>query len=107
MRFICNTSDLAVFGSYKIFPATSGKDGIVVNVAGAYHAYINYCPHAGGNLLPEDCNEGDKNGQVCLLKCQLHGSHFDASSGNVITPPAETPLRKLELIIEDGKIYLK
>lgn len=84
-----------------------GKDGIVVNVGGAYHAYINFCPHAGGNLLPEDCANGGKDGEQCLLKCQLHGSHFDATTGGVLNPPAEAPLRKLELIIEDGKIYLQ
>lgn len=82
-----------------------GKDGIIVNAAGAYHAYINYCTHMGGPLLPEDCAEAGAKGEVCLLKCQWHGSHFNAATGNVLTPPAEGPLRKLNLIIEDGKIY--
>lgn len=104
-KFVCDTEELKTPGSYKIFPAMGGKDGIVVNVGGAYCAYINYCPHKGGNLLPEDCANGGKNGEQCLLKCQWHGSHFDAAEGNVLTPPAEAPLRSIGLIIENGKIY--
>ncbi len=107
MRFICDTEELKTPGSYKTFPATGGKDGIVLNVSGVYHAYINYCPHRGGPFLPEDCAMGGAKGEVCLLKCQWHGSHFDAATGNVLTPPAEIPLRKLDLIIENGKIYLQ
>lgn len=105
MNFICNTEELKTPGSYKIFPAVGGKDGIIVNVAGSYHAYINSCPHMGGPLLPEDCVEGGAKGEMCLLKCQWHGSHFNAATGDVMTPPANNPLRTLELIIENGKIF--
>lgn len=104
-NFICDAGELKIPGSFKLFSALGGKEGIAVNVAGEYHAYVNYCPHKGGLLLPEDCAGAGKKGESCLLKCQWHGSHFDAATGKVLTPPAESPLRKLELIIQDGKIY--
>ncbi|MBU6414688.1 Rieske (2Fe-2S) protein [Patescibacteria group bacterium] len=103
-KFVCDVEALKIPGSFKVFPATGGKDGIVINVAGEYHAYVNYCPHKGGPLLPEDCAGAGKEGEKCLLKCQWHGSHFDAATGEILTPPAESPLRKLELIVENGKI---
>lgn len=104
-NFICDAEALKIPGSFKMFPATGGKEGIVINVAGEYRAYVNYCPHKGGPLLPEDCARAGASGEICLLKCQWHGSHFDAATGKVLTPPAEMPLRKLELIVEHGKIY--
>ena len=57
----------------------------LVNVEGAFFAIDNECTHLGGFLgegeINTDWNEW-------AIECPLHGSVFDARTGEVLNPPA-------------------
>lgn len=70
-------------------------DGFVIHHHGAYHAYVNRCPHAGTplDLWPNEFFSEDGR----WLVCATHGAHFDPASGRCVSGPctgaALTPLR--------------
>lgn len=74
-----------------------GKRIIVMRKDGAVLAYRNFCPHMGGEMRFNGCD----------LKCMMHGSLFDADSGEPRTAPAtgSGPLERIELVEEDGELY--
>jgi nitrite reductase/ring-hydroxylating ferredoxin subunit len=73
-----------------------GKPAIVVNFEGEYKAYRNVCPHNG---CPTKYLGGDS------LSCPCHGSSFKVETGDVIQGPATSPLRSIEVVVEDDGIY--
>jgi 3-phenylpropionate/trans-cinnamate dioxygenase ferredoxin subunit len=74
----CNTSDVMP-GRLKLVPA-GGRDLVIANVGGEYHAMENECTHEQGNL-----SEGDLNGNA--LTCPDHGAQFDVTTGRVVMGP--------------------
>jgi len=89
-------------GASKAFSGPGGKSGILLNVEGTLKAFVNYCPHQGGEVALVGCNEG-----TCRLQCTLHGALFDPFSGMCLSgpPPAGSSLRELVLVVEGGNIY--
>ena len=83
----CAAADLGP-GHTKKFRLTCGTrrvNGLVVNHGGAYHAYVNSCPHVGTPLdlwenefLTEDAR---------LLVCATHGAIFEPDTGRCIAGP--------------------
>ncbi len=59
-----------------------------------------YCTHERADL-----SEGIVNG--CNIACPLHSSEFDLRTGEVQTPPAETSLRKYDVKLENGEIFVQ
>lgn len=75
-------------------------DGIALfNVDGEFRAIGDRCPHAGGSLGRGTLVNG-------TVKCPLHGARFDVSNGEVKRPPAEEPVRRYDVKVEDGQVYL-
>jgi len=60
--------------------ALNGKEILIVNVGGNYHAIGNTCTHAGGDL-----SKGSLNGNI--VTCPRHGSRFDVTTGKSISGP--------------------
>jgi nitrite reductase (NADH) small subunit len=58
-----------------------GRMLALFNVAGAYHAIDNTCPHRGGPL-----GDGDLDGS--LVSCPWHGWRWDVTSGANANNPA-------------------
>ena len=100
-KFICNAGDIAE-NSFKIFSGPGGKEGILLNLAGKFKAFVNSCPHMSGPVELERC-DGDER----ILKCQWHGATFDPETGRALSAPAPegSGLRELRVIVEDNKIY--
>ena len=55
----------------------TGKQILLVKVAGKYYAASNRCPHMGGRLA-----QGTLDGTT--VTCPLHGSKFDLVDGRVV-----------------------
>ncbi len=93
--FIAKTSDIKD-GELKKFKY-KGRDAILVNTKGNFHAFIDYCTHAGGSLTMENCK----------LKCITHYALFNPEIGNAETLPAPegSSLMEIKLKIEKNKIY--
>ena len=72
---------------------------LLVNVNGNIHACDDICSHAYASL-----SEGDLNGEE--VECPLHGSAFNVTTGEVLTPPAEENVRVFEVRIEGQDILI-
>ena len=75
-------------------------DVALVNVHGTFYAIDNECTHRGGFL-----GEGEINTDWSdwAIECPLHGSVFDARTGEALNPPAPTPVR-IYAVEVDGDI---
>ena len=93
--FITKTSDLKD-GELKKFKY-KGRDAILVNINGNFKAFIDYCTHAGGPLVMENCK----------LKCVTHYALFDPETGDAETLPAPegSSLMEIKLKVEGSNVY--
>jgi len=73
----------------------------LINVDGSFFAVDNECTHRGGFLGEGEIN-ADSN--QWAIECPLHGSVFDVRTGEVLNPPALTPVRTYPVEVEDGAV---
>jgi 3-phenylpropionate/trans-cinnamate dioxygenase ferredoxin subunit len=84
---------------------------IVVHTGGVVRAYQGICTHeyfeldkgfltAGGSPGPNGVPAGS-------LTCALHLSRFDLADGEALDPPAELPLARYDVVIEDGRVLIE
>jgi nitrite reductase/ring-hydroxylating ferredoxin subunit len=73
----------------------------LVNVQGTFYAIDNECTHRGGFL-----GEGEINTDWSdwAIECPLHGSVFDVRTGDVLNPPAPTPVRAYPVEVEGDAV---
>ena len=76
-----------------------GKRILVVNLDGKLQAWDGTCTHeeadlSTGFLLGEE------------VTCPLHLSRFNLQTGEAVNPPAEKPLAKYHVKVENGEIYV-
>ncbi|MEX0664515.1 MAG: non-heme iron oxygenase ferredoxin subunit [Acidimicrobiia bacterium] len=78
-----------------------GLELALVIVDGSFFAVDNECTHRGGFLgegeINTDWNEW-------AIECPLHGSVFDVRTGEVLNPPALTPVRTYPVEVEEGAV---
>ena len=72
---------------------------LLAKVEGEYFAIGGTCSHERSNL-----DQGALLGHV--VYCPLHFSAFDVRSGAVLGPPAECPVPKHEVRVEDGRVLV-
>jgi nitrite reductase/ring-hydroxylating ferredoxin subunit len=74
---------------------------LVLNLEGELCAVQDACPH-----LPRfgRLSEGRRDGAI--VSCPVHGSAFDAVSGDVLNPPATRTLAHYDVAVDDGAVWL-
>lgn len=72
----------------------------VANVGGTLSAFEDDCSHQHCLLTGGDL-EGDR------VICPCHGSEFRVSSGEVLNPPAASPIAVFPVRVEDGAIVVE
>ena len=72
---------------------------LLANVDGNIHAVDDVCSHAYASL-----SEGDLNGVE--VECPLHGGSFNVTTGEVVGPPADEPVRVYKVQIEGDDILV-
>lgn len=78
-----------------------GEDKILIaNVGGKIHAVHGVCTHEYADLTTGFLMEN-------RITCPLHLSQFDVTTGEVLGPPAATPLRKYSVKIEGEEVYVE
>jgi len=77
-----------------------GKEILIVNVEGKYHAIGNKCTHRGGDL-----SKGIMSGKV--VKCPRHGAKFDVTTGEVAAGPAKKSEPTFEVKVEGKNVLLQ
>jgi len=60
-----------------------------------FKAWSGVCTHQGGAV--SSVQDGE-------MVCALHGSRFDAATGEVLKGPATTPLPEIEVEVLDGQV---
>ncbi len=72
----------------------------IVNAGGKIYAINNVCTHEGGPLAEGTLNEYE-------VECPWHGARFDVRTGEVKSPPAESPVSTYEIKIDRDDIWIR
>jgi 3-phenylpropionate/trans-cinnamate dioxygenase ferredoxin subunit len=72
----------------------------LVNCGGEIHAVGDECPHQGFAL---SAGELTKQGE---LECIFHGARFDCRSGEPTRGPADSPLERYAVRVENGGVLV-
>jgi nitrite reductase/ring-hydroxylating ferredoxin subunit len=91
---------------FRIFWCNHIVEAFVVNFGGHYHAYVNYCVHAGTPLdwWPNEFFDNDRQ----FLKCGTHGSLFEPDTGKCAGGPcAGGSLLRLPVEVIGRRIFVR
>jgi 3-phenylpropionate/trans-cinnamate dioxygenase ferredoxin component len=87
-------------GTLKMAWVDGTDQVLVVNLYGTPQAYQGICTHEYFELdkgfLTRDS-----------LTCALHLSRFDLETGEPLDPPAELPIMRYPVVIEDGRVLIE
>jgi nitrite reductase/ring-hydroxylating ferredoxin subunit len=92
--------------TFRLERAGRTVNGFVVNHDGAYHAYVNRCPHVGTplDLWPNEFFTEDGG----ALICSTHGALYEPASGLCTAGPCVGDrLTTLPLALEDGLLVVR
>lgn len=71
------------------------EDVVLTRSGDTVHAFSATCTHQG-------CTVGDvRDGAI---RCPCHGSAFDPATGAVVNGPAQDPLPRVEVVVQDGQV---
>lgn len=97
--FVCDLSDVSD-GSMKTF-TVHGKRIAIAHIDDEAFAVSDTCTHEGCSLGTEGVLDGT------TILCGCHGAQFDATNGQVLAPPAPSPVQSYEVRLSDGKVYIR
>jgi len=81
--------------------ATLGQRPVALfKIGDRVYCLDNRCTHLGGPLCQGDFD-------AFVVECPLHGSRFDVRTGQVVGPPARTPVRSYPAGVEGGRIWVE
>ena len=72
---------------------------LVAKIEDNFYVTTDMCTHEDAELTM-GCLNGAK------VKCPLHGSYFDLTSGLALNEPAEDPISVYKTIIENNHLYI-
>jgi len=106
--FLCDTAELAENQSkgFNLPDHTRDPALFVIRHDNQFYAYANTCPHTGAplNWLAEQFMDMDNE----YLQCSVHGALFRIQDGHCLRGPCvNQSLRKINLVIENSKIYMQ
>jgi 3-phenylpropionate/trans-cinnamate dioxygenase ferredoxin subunit len=90
--------DVIPNNSVKAF-VVNGEKIAVFNLGGKFYAIADTCSHEEASLA-----EGEIIGTQ--VECPRHGARFDITTGRNLTLPAVVPVKKYEVKVEGGKIFV-
>ena len=98
-------------GTMKMAYVDGTDQVIVVHTGGEVRAFQGICTHEYFELdkgfLTGD-GSIDENGQPAgTLTCALHLSRFDLVTGEALDPPAELPIVRYPVVVEDGRVLIE
>ena len=73
---------------------------LVVNLDGDIRAFQGICSHEYFELDKGVLTGGS-------LTCALHLSRFDLDTGDALDPPAEVPIVRYPVTVEDGRVLIE
>lgn len=104
---VAGTQDLRAgeFKTFEFYKDGMLNHGVVINYEGTYYGYVNLCPHAH---IPLDAISNNIfNADGSYLICRKHWALFEPKTGSCVSGPCPiSPLSKLDIIIQNGTIYV-
>jgi chlorite dismutase len=97
-KAVASLDDLPEGASKLVY--AGGVQVALFNAGGKVYALANRCPHANGPLV-----DGELDGSS--VKCPVHDSRFDLSTGQPLGGPASRPVTTFETRVENGSIYVR
>ena len=77
----------------------NGENYLVAKINDRFFVTSDMCTHEDAELTM-GCLKGT------TVKCPLHGSYFDLTSGLALNEPAEDPISIYKTIIENNHLYI-
>lgn len=97
--YLCKEEEV-VEGAITAATHPRGTPLAICKVDGELFAFFDRCTHGAASFV----EDGELNGSI--LECGFHNGTFDVRTGEALTMPCRTPLRKLELKLMGGEVYL-
>ncbi len=94
---LCDLTDIPLHEMRCI--SLSNRNVLVAHTEYGVYVSDEICTH-------EDARLCDGNLTGTLVKCPLHGSRFDLTTGAVLDDPADMPLQIYPVSIENGSVYV-
>ena len=104
---VCHRADIAADtarGFTLLGPEGERLEIIIWHKDGAFHGFVNQCPHLG--LPLETFPDRFLSTDGTHLICSAHGAQFDAAGACFAGPCKGDALTRLRLSLHDGGIYL-
>lgn len=93
------------FKTFEFYKNGTLNHGMVINYEGKFYGYINICPHA--HIPLDSMSKNIFNADGNYLICRKHWALFEPKTGNCVSGPCPIlPLSKLEIIVQNGMIYI-
>jgi len=90
----------ADFGKgFIVLVEANGKDIAIANVAGNLYAFDDRCPHMGGHLSRGLLTDN-------MVRCPLHGSQFDVTTGEKKAGPATKPIKTYPVKVQGNEVIV-
>ena len=97
-------------GTMKMAFVDGTDQVIVVHTGGEIRAFQGICSHEYFELdkgfLTGNGSIGPNGEPAGTLTCALHLSRFDLETAEALDPPAELPLVRYPVVIEDGRVLI-
>ena len=77
----------------------NGENYLIAKINDRFFVTSDMCTHEDAELTM-GCLKG------MTVKCPLHGSYFDLTSGVALNEPAEDPISVYKTIIENNHLYI-
>ena len=103
---IARVDELSPGRSKKFLLSVGGREveAFLLNVGGAFHAYVNRCRHVPMGLDWVENQFFTEDG--LYVQCATHGAYYVPDTGECIAgPPCGKSLTRVPLRIEDGEIF--
>lgn len=94
---VCAVSEIGEGKQFRF--ELDGREFMICNRDGNFHAVDGVCPHRGALLI-----QGDVSGTT--VSCPWHGWEFDIVSGEGMTNPSSS-LCKHPVTVENGTIFIE
>jgi nitrite reductase/ring-hydroxylating ferredoxin subunit len=98
-------------GTMKMAIVDGTEQVIVVHTGGEIRAFQGICTHEYFELdkgfLTGNGSLGPNGQPAGTLTCALHLSRFDLETAEPLDPPAELPLERYPVVIEDGRVLIE
>ncbi len=94
---VCQLSDVPVKEMRCV--SLHDRNVLVAHTSDGVFVADEMCTH-------EDARLCDGNLSGTLVKCPLHGSRFDLTSGEVLDDPADQNLRVYPVTVQDNDVYI-